>query len=68
MTQNDIELIETLVYPALEKAFVYDVSQADALVLLRGGTIWARIKGESSAMHLIDLDTNTPKIALGRSQ
>lgn len=68
MTQNGIEIIETLVYPALAKAFVYDVTQADALVLLRGGTIWARIKGESSAIHFVDLDTRTPKVVLGWSQ
>ena len=53
--------------PLLTKSFVFDVSDSDALTLLEGGTIWARIKGDSSFMHIVGLDSTTPYIALGRS-
>ena len=65
METTQIELIDTLVRPALTKAFVYDVTDSEAARLLQGETIWARIMGESSPIHLTNLDTNKPRVALG---
>jgi len=67
MKPSQLAQVETIVRPLLTKSFVFDVSDSDALTLLEGGTIWARIKGDSSFMHIVGLDSTTPYIALGRS-
>jgi len=65
MTLNDSEQIDTVVRPALAKSYVYDVSDSDAAELLNGGTIWARIMGESANIHLRDIETGNARVVMG---